>query len=138
MTVEGVFCFKVPDIILICFVGVRCRLCFVILLKGGAWLGHKIIDEFQNPHDCVYGYLGISSYGDGTESKELKVTYDLDLNPALIKDSEVWIIDDVLDRCRADRGVTTMLGRRRAIDGVRDRDARRQRAARKQHRDRPH
>ena len=34
-------------------------------------------------------------------------------------------IDDVLDRCRSDRGVTTMLGRRRAIDGVRDRDARR-------------
>jgi len=34
-------------------------------------------------------------------------------------------IDDVLDRCRADRGVATMLGRRRAIDGVRDRDARR-------------
>ncbi|MBT6460600.1 MAG: DNA polymerase I, partial [Planctomycetaceae bacterium] len=34
-------------------------------------------------------------------------------------------IDDVLDRCRTDRGVTTMLGRRRTIEGVRDRDGRR-------------
>ena len=34
-------------------------------------------------------------------------------------------IDEVLDRCRAERGVATMLGRRRAIDGVRDYDGRR-------------
>ena len=34
-------------------------------------------------------------------------------------------IDEVLDRCRAERGVATMLGRRRAIDGVRDYEGRR-------------
>ncbi|MDA7993111.1 MAG: DNA polymerase, partial [Pirellulales bacterium] len=34
-------------------------------------------------------------------------------------------MDEVLDRCRAERGVATMLGRRRAIDGVRDYDGRR-------------
>ena len=34
-------------------------------------------------------------------------------------------MDDVLDRCRREGGVTTMLGRRRAIDGVRDRAGRR-------------
>ena len=34
-------------------------------------------------------------------------------------------MDDVLDRCRRDGGVTTMLGRRRTIAGVRDRDRRR-------------
>jgi DNA polymerase I len=34
-------------------------------------------------------------------------------------------MDDVLDRCRRDGGVTTMLGRRRAISGVRDRAGRR-------------
>ena len=34
-------------------------------------------------------------------------------------------IDEVLDRCRAERGVATMLGRRRAIDGVRDHEGRR-------------
>jgi DNA polymerase-1 len=34
-------------------------------------------------------------------------------------------IDDVLDACRRDGRVTTMLGRRRAIAGVRDRDGRR-------------
>jgi len=34
-------------------------------------------------------------------------------------------MDDVLDRCRADGHVTTMLGRRRAITGVRDRNKRR-------------
>ena len=34
-------------------------------------------------------------------------------------------MDDVLDRCRRDGGVTTMLGRRRIIAGVRDRDRRR-------------
>ena len=34
-------------------------------------------------------------------------------------------IDDVLDRCRVERGVATMLGRRRAIDGVRDHAGRR-------------
>jgi len=34
-------------------------------------------------------------------------------------------MDDVLDRCRVERGVTTMLGRRRAIEGVRDRNGRR-------------
>ena len=34
-------------------------------------------------------------------------------------------MDEVLDRCRAERRVTTMLGRRRAIEGVRDRDGRR-------------
>jgi DNA polymerase-1 len=34
-------------------------------------------------------------------------------------------IDEVLDRCRSERGVTTMLGRRRAIEGVRDHDGRR-------------
>jgi DNA polymerase-1 len=34
-------------------------------------------------------------------------------------------MDDVLDRCRRDGQVTTMLGRRRAIAGVRDRERRR-------------
>ena len=34
-------------------------------------------------------------------------------------------MDDVLDRCRRDGGVTTMLGRRRAISGVRDHASRR-------------
>ena len=34
-------------------------------------------------------------------------------------------MDDVLDRCRRDGFVTTMLGRRRSIAGVRDRDRRR-------------
>jgi DNA polymerase-1 len=34
-------------------------------------------------------------------------------------------IDDVLDRCRRDGQVTTILGRRRAITGVRERSARR-------------
>jgi DNA polymerase-1 len=34
-------------------------------------------------------------------------------------------MDDVLDRCRRDGCVTTMLGRRRAIEGVRDRAGRR-------------
>jgi DNA polymerase-1 len=34
-------------------------------------------------------------------------------------------MEDVLDRCRRDGHVTTMLGRRRAIAGVRDRDRRR-------------
>ena len=34
-------------------------------------------------------------------------------------------MDDVLDRCHRDGGVTTMLGRRRAITGVRDRAGRR-------------
>jgi DNA polymerase-1 len=34
-------------------------------------------------------------------------------------------MDDVLDRCRREGHVTTMLGRRRAITGVRDRDRRR-------------
>ena len=34
-------------------------------------------------------------------------------------------MDDVLDRCRRDGHVTTILGRRRAIAGVRDRDRRR-------------
>ena len=34
-------------------------------------------------------------------------------------------MDDVLDRCRRDDSVTTMLGRRRAISGVRDRAGRR-------------
>jgi DNA polymerase-1 len=34
-------------------------------------------------------------------------------------------MDDVLDRCRRDECVTTMLGRRRAISGVRDRAGRR-------------
>ena len=34
-------------------------------------------------------------------------------------------MDEVLDRCRRDGHVTTMLGRRRAIAGVRDRDRRR-------------
>lgn len=34
-------------------------------------------------------------------------------------------MDDVLDRCRADGHVATMLGRRRAITGVRERDKRR-------------
>ncbi len=34
-------------------------------------------------------------------------------------------MDDVLDRCQRDRFVTTILGRRRYISGVRDRDSRR-------------
>jgi len=34
-------------------------------------------------------------------------------------------MDDVLDRCRREGGVTTMLGRRRAISGIRDRAGRR-------------
>jgi len=76
------------------------KLCFVSILKGGAYIAHKIFSNlyFGEKSDVVFGYLGISSYKQGlVSSKHPMITYPLDLDKSLVQGRDVWIIDDVVD-----------------------------------------
>jgi len=78
---------------------------FVILLKGGIFVGSDILKHFMGcgPIDCrnrdlVIGFLGLSSYHNGTESSsKIKLTYPLDLPKEFISGKNIWVIDDIFD-----------------------------------------
>jgi len=56
-----------------------------------------LLDYFPNP-DILVGYLGLSSYNNGTETQEkIKVTYPLDLTRGDLKEKNIILIDDVFD-----------------------------------------
>jgi hypoxanthine phosphoribosyltransferase len=65
----------------------------IIILKGGVYVGMKLLDLLPN---TPYGFIGLSSYGDKTESSK-KIVYNsmLDLSPDYLKGKDVWIVDDV-------------------------------------------
>jgi len=71
------------------------KLTFVIILKGGVFVAHKIL-SFMYGYDIFMGYLGLSSYKEGTDPQSaVEVTYPLDLPRECVEDRNVWIIDDV-------------------------------------------
>lgn len=65
---------------------------FIIILKGGLFVGMELLKYWNN----YFGLIGLSSYGEKTESSK-KVVYNsmLDLSPDFLKDKDVWLIDDV-------------------------------------------
>ena len=79
------------------------NLCFVTILKGGVYTAHKIFSmlPFKESDNVIFGYLGLSSYGDDVYASDyVKVTYPLDLSAELVRNRDVWIIDDVVDSSR--------------------------------------
>jgi len=90
-------------------------LTFVILLKGGIFVGSDVLKHFMgySPVDyyernLIIGFLGLSSYHNKTEtSSKIKITYPLDLPKEDISGKNVWVIDDVFDS-----GLTLMKAKR--------------------------
>jgi hypoxanthine phosphoribosyltransferase len=76
------------------------KMCFITILKGGIYTTSKLKENmyFLFEEDAIFGYMGLSSYKDGTESREkVEVTYPLDLDPELLKDRTIWLVDDIMD-----------------------------------------
>jgi len=74
--------------------------CFVCILKGGVFTTQSLLNIIreENKSRIFQGFLGLSSYEDGTETTEkVKITYPLDLDPKLTRGKKCWIIDDVYD-----------------------------------------
>jgi hypoxanthine phosphoribosyltransferase len=68
---------------------------FIIILKGGIYVGMKLLDLFPG---VPFGLLGLSSYGDNTVGgKTITYTKTLDLSPDFLQGKNVWIVDDVAD-----------------------------------------
>ena len=65
---------------------------FILILKGGLYVGMKLLDLFPNN---PFGLIGFSSYGKGTEPRKITYTSMLDLSPDYLKGKDVWLIDDV-------------------------------------------
>ena len=71
---------------------------FITLLKGGMYTGSNILKNITLPVDSYIGYLGLSSYKTNIMSVDNFVTtYEFDLTDELLKDRNVWIIDDICD-----------------------------------------
>jgi len=76
--------------------GGNSRVCFISILKGGLYTQYRILSYL--PQTSLFiGHIGRSSYRTQTRASKLKVTYDLDLNPDLVRGSFVWLIDDIAD-----------------------------------------
>lgn len=74
--------------------------CFVMILKGGAWLGFKLLEQLYDAgHDIPYGFIGLQSYGEDTKSSgNVIVTSKLDFLENFVEGRKVWIIDDVVEK----------------------------------------
>lgn len=71
---------------------------FVTILKGGLYVSSAILRNLSLSESTIMACLGLSSYKGGTVStNEFKVTYDSDLTDEILKDRNVWIIDDICD-----------------------------------------
>jgi hypoxanthine phosphoribosyltransferase len=73
----------------------------VIVLKGGVFLGFRLLYYLQHCrqfNDIVYGFVGYSAYKEGRVGLDVEKTYPMDLSANMIKDRDVWIIDDVSER----------------------------------------
>jgi hypoxanthine phosphoribosyltransferase len=74
------------------------KLCIIAILKGGVPTAHRILDLLPNKENVLVGYMGISSYHNGTTSNgKIKTTYLLDLSQQQLTGKDVWIIDDIFD-----------------------------------------
>ena len=73
--------------------------CFVMILKGGVFVGFHLFPRFRYPHDnCKYGFIGVSSYGgEVSPTQNVMLTYPLDLAKKDIQGKVVWVIDDVVE-----------------------------------------
>jgi len=87
-------------------------LCFFTILKGGIYTAFNVFKHIPWPSEGVsFGYLGLSSYQkDITASKDIQITYDLDLNEEMIKDKHVWLIDDICDSGRTLTQAKALIG----------------------------
>jgi hypoxanthine phosphoribosyltransferase len=73
-------------------------LVLIAILKGGLWTAYQILHHLDNyVKDVRIGHMGISSYGNGRQPDQMKVTSTLDLSIEDVQDSNVWIIDDIWD-----------------------------------------
>jgi len=71
---------------------------FITLLKGGVYTGFNIFKNIPLSINTWIGYLGLSSYKEDTfNSNTFNITYKFDLTDELLKDRNVWIIDDICD-----------------------------------------
>ena len=71
---------------------------FVTVLKGGLYTSFHMLANIPLPEDTVFGYLGLSSYRNGTKpSGTVEITYDNDLTYELIEGRNIWIVDDICD-----------------------------------------
>ncbi len=69
----------------------------IMILKGGLFTGFGLLRHF--PTYVPYGFIGLSSYREGTEADgDIEVTYDLDFPSGFLAGKDVWIIDDVIQR----------------------------------------
>jgi len=68
----------------------------VMVLKGGLFTGFGLLRHL--PLYVPYGFVGLSSYKEGTEAEGgIEVTYDLDFPSDFLAGKDVWIIDDVVE-----------------------------------------
>jgi hypoxanthine phosphoribosyltransferase len=85
------------------------KLCVIAILKGGVPTAHRILEQLPDQRNILVGYIGLSSYQNGTETKgEIKTTYGLDLSQEQLWGRNVWIVDDVFDS-----GLTMMWAKRK-------------------------
>ena len=73
---------------------------FVMVLKGGPSVGFGLLQRSSSyiSEDCRIGFIGVSSYGVNTyQSKDVKITYPLDLKAEDLVDRAVWIVDDIVE-----------------------------------------
>jgi len=72
------------------------RVCIVSILKGGLYTQYQLLQNL--PQTALFiGHIGRSSYRKGTRSSKIKSTYHLDLHRDLIRNSIVWLVDDIAD-----------------------------------------
>jgi len=77
------------------------KLCFISILKGGLYFANEVIRniDFTEKQDPVFGYLGLSSYGNEFEPEEgVKITHGIDLDYCILNGRNIWILDDISDR----------------------------------------
>jgi len=71
---------------------------FITVLKGGLYTSFNVLKNLVLPETTILGYIGVSSYKDSTSAKKnVEVTYSADLEDSILKDRNVWIIDDICD-----------------------------------------
>lgn len=73
-------------------------LVLIAILKGGVWTSYRLMDALELYYEDIrIGHMGISSYGNGRRPDQMKITSTLDLSVEDVKDSDVWLVDDIWD-----------------------------------------
>jgi hypoxanthine phosphoribosyltransferase len=72
-------------------------LCFVMILKGGVYVGMKLLEYLDR--DIPYGYIGLNTYsGASTQpSKSVYCTYKPMFEPDFLRGKNIIVVDDVVE-----------------------------------------